>query len=237
MKTSLSLANQNNTFQFKGSLQTLTVLQLLENNPAAFEMQLAAVAKQTPNFFKNAPVIIDLEKLTDANNNIDLARIKAELLKYGMIPVGIRNGSPSQNETARAIGLGILAAGKNESQKSNSLPSEKSNRETGKIQTQPVRSGQQVYAAEGDLTVISSVSAGAELIAQGHIHVYGTLRGRALAGVEGNIKARIFCQKLEAELISIAGFYKLRDDIKLPKACDNGVQIYLEKDQLQIAAL
>ncbi|NIB39235.1 septum site-determining protein MinC [Pseudomaricurvus alkylphenolicus] len=83
-----------------------------------------------------------------------------------------------------------------------------------KIITTPVRSGQQVYAAGGDLIVMSSVSAGAEILADGNIHVYGALRGRALAGVRGDSKARIFCQSLEAELISIAGSFKLDEDLR-----------------------
>ena len=85
---------------------------------------------------------------------------------------------------------------------------------TTKLITHPVRSGQQIYAAGGDLVVLSSVSPGAEVLADGNIHVYGTLRGRALAGVKGNRSARIFCQRLEAELISIAGHYKISEDLR-----------------------
>ncbi|WP_439135987.1 septum site-determining protein MinC [Pseudomaricurvus sp.] len=83
-----------------------------------------------------------------------------------------------------------------------------------KVITTPVRSGQQIYAAGGDLIVLAPVSAGAELLADGNIHVYGALRGRALAGVKGNTEARVFCQSLEAELISIAGYFKLNEDLR-----------------------
>lgn len=83
-----------------------------------------------------------------------------------------------------------------------------------KVITSPVRSGQQIYAAGGDLIVLAPVSAGAELLADGNIHVYGALRGRALAGVKGNTEARVFCQSLEAELISIAGYFKLNEDLR-----------------------
>ena len=83
-----------------------------------------------------------------------------------------------------------------------------------KLITEPVRSGQQIYARGADLIVLAPVSHGAELLADGHIHIYGPLRGRALAGVTGDETARIFCQYLEAELISIAGQYKISEDIE-----------------------
>lgn len=236
MRDNLQLPSRQASFQLKGSLLSFTVLQLIENNPVTFATQLASVVKQTPNFFRHAPMIIDLEKLSDRHDIIDFAWIKAELAKYKIIPVGIRNGTAQHEEAAIAADLGILAASK-ETQKNNSPSTETQQPQIGKVQNQPVRSGQQIYSPHGDLIVITSVSAGAELIAHGHIHVYGPLRGRALAGVNGDTQARIFCHKLDAELISIAGFYKLRDDIKLPKNAENGVQIYLENEQLHIAAL
>ncbi|HCP03453.1 MAG TPA: septum site-determining protein MinC, partial [Pseudomonas sp.] len=106
----------------------------------------------------------------------------------------------------------------------------------GKIITEPVRGGQQVYARGGDLIVMAPVSAGAELLADGHIHVYGPLRGRALAGVQGNQEARIFCQSLEAELVSIAGQYKVAEDLR-KQQWKQAVQISLEGDSLKISGL
>lgn len=100
-----------------------------------------------------------------------------------------------------------------------------------KVVHQPIRSGQQVYAADGDLIILSSVSAGAEILADGNIHVYGALRGRALAGVKGNTKARIFCQSLEAELVSIAGQYKISEDMDKTQL-KTPTQIYLDNDTL-----
>ena len=102
--------------------------------------------------------------------------------------------------------------------------------------TQPVRSGQQVYAPGGDLIVLAPVSAGSELLADGHIHVYGPLRGRALAGVRGDTNARIFCQSLEAELVSVAGQYKVAEDLRRQQ-WKEAVQISLEGDSLKIEAL
>ena len=106
-------------------------------------------------------------------------------------------------------------------------------RQQSKIVHQPIRSGQQVYAADGDLIIMASVSAGAEILADGNIHVYGTLRGRALAGVKGDTRARIFCQSLEAELVSIAGQYKISEDMEKSEL-KKPTQIYLDNDALCI---
>ena len=106
----------------------------------------------------------------------------------------------------------------------------------GLIQTAPVRSGQQVYAESRDLTVLAAVGAGAEVIADGSIHIYGALRGRALAGAQGNEKARIFCREFHAELVAIAGNYKVLEDI--PKELrGKAVQIWLDNEELRIAGL
>jgi len=108
--------------------------------------------------------------------------------------------------------------------------------EPGLVQTTPVRSGQQVYAENRDLTVVTAVGAGAEVIADGSIHIYGALRGRALAGAQGNEKARIFCREFHAELVAIAGHYKVLED--LPRELrGKAVQIWLDNGQLNIAAL
>ena len=105
-----------------------------------------------------------------------------------------------------------------------------------KIITTPIRSGQQVYAAGGDLIVAASVSAGAELLADGNIHVYGALRGRALAGVKGNEKARIFCQSMEAELVSISGNFKSEENPSIEYR-NKPVMIYLEDKILKVKPL
>jgi len=104
-----------------------------------------------------------------------------------------------------------------------------------KIIKRPVRSGQQEYA-EGDLIILGQVSEGAEIIAEGNIHVYGSLRGRALAGVKGDVNANIFCQQLEAELLSIAGHFLLSDSIDSVMK-KQAAQVSLQDDVLQIIAL
>ncbi|MBL8658771.1 MAG: septum site-determining protein MinC [Rhodospirillales bacterium] len=104
------------------------------------------------------------------------------------------------------------------------------------VVAQPVRSGRQIYAQGGDLIVLASISPGAELIADGHIHVYGTLRGRALAGIGGNTEARIFCRSLEAELVSIGGYWRVRDDIP-EDLIGKPAQIHLDGEHVVIESL
>lgn len=105
-----------------------------------------------------------------------------------------------------------------------------------RLVTEPVRGGQQIYSP-GDLIVMAQVSAGAELIAEGHIHVYGALRGRALAGARGDAAARVFCQQLHAELVAVAGRYQVADDLKSHARWGQSAQIFLTDDALQLAAL
>jgi len=109
-------------------------------------------------------------------------------------------------------------------------------RQQSKVVHHPIRSGQQVYAADGDLIILASVSAGAEILADGNIHVYGALRGRALAGVKGDTKARIFCHSMQAELVSIAGQYKISEDID-KSVVGKPAQVFLEENKLKFKPL
>ncbi|MGF6158076.1 septum site-determining protein MinC [Ensifer sp. KUDG1] len=104
------------------------------------------------------------------------------------------------------------------------------------VVTQPVRSGQSLFFPEGDVTIIGSVASGAEVVAGGSIHIYGALRGRAMAGTTGNASARIFCRKLEAELIAIDGFYKTADDME-QNLRGKAVQIWLDGEELKAGTL
>ncbi len=241
-------------FQLKGGLYPLTALQLLGSNLALFEEQLALKIQQAPKFFHHAPVVIELQKLNPADISINFKELVAILSRKKLIPVGIRGGHPTQQAAATEAGLAILTEGGKELSKSQTQP-EKSAEQTvqattnpdtsneadikgtpTKIITEPVRSGQQVYARGGDLIVLAPVSHGSELLADGHIHIYGPLRGRALAGVTGDSTARIFCQSLEAELISIAGEYKISEDID-QSFWRLGVEISIEAGRLHIRPL
>jgi septum site-determining protein MinC len=218
-------------FKLKGSVVTLSVLQLLTQDYAALTQQLTATVQKNPNFFNHMPVILDLQKLFALDNDINFLEINSLLRKNGLVPVGITNGNAKQIIAAKEAGMGILPNVK-------TTPSSKNTqkREQSKLITQPIRSGQQVYAKHSDLIVLASVSNGAEILADGNIHVYGTLRGRAIAGAGGEQNARIFCQKLEAELIAIAGYYKLQEELITLNHL-TGVQVVLEHEQLTITAI
>lgn len=228
--------NNNSAFQLKGSLFTLMVLQILKTDISALSAQLNKTIQQVPNFFNNTPVVIDLEKINQATDSFGFTTLHRLLIKCGLIPVGVRNGNAQQHHDAIEAGFGILTHMRGEATVAESVQSKPTINKRPKVITQPVRSGQQIHAENSDLIVLASVSPGAELLADGNIHVYGTLRGRALAGISGDTQARIFCQKLEAELISIAGHYKLNEEVNISVG-EAGIQIYLSKDKLCIAAL
>lgn len=243
MTTMTEARNKNSAFQLKGSLFTLTVLHLLKTDLDAINKQLAPMVKQTPKFFYYMPVVIDLQKLRSNDGTatiIDFQDLDACLRAHKLIPVGIRGGTPEQQEAALQAGLALLPNTKTETTdvtaSLNSTPPPPQAVNQSRLITQPVRSGQQIYARNADLIVLAPVSHGAELLADGHIHVYGTLRGRALAGVNGDQNARIFCQSLEAELVAIAGHYWLSEDLQ-NSPLKQGVHVYLENERLHVGTL
>lgn len=227
-------------FELKGSLLTLIVLRLLELDNDKITAQFAEKVAIAPNLFQQAPVVIDLYSVREGS--IDLPYLIDLLRTHHLIPVAVRGGNETHNALAITMGLGILS--ENKSAERARRPSEPEPVivpsapifSPAKVITQPIRSGQQVVARPGDLIVLASVSHGAEILAQGHIHVYGALRGRALAGVNGNQEARIFCQSLDAELVSIAGNYQINEDLP-EQVRGKPAQVYLEGEQLKIELL
>jgi len=176
----------------------------------------------------------DNEKLAEQLGLPLLAKFRAQYEPPGDRPVVGAAGAATG--TSRSGPSGSVAAPAAPTNPKASAAPASSGGQPGLMQTAPVRSGQQVYAENRDLTVLTAVGAGAEVIADGSIHIYGALRGRALAGAQGNEKARIFCREFHAELVAVAGHYKVLEDI--PKELrGKAVQVWLEKDQLNIAAL
>ena len=221
-------------FELKGSLFTLTVLHLRRMDREAIDFYLAEKVKQAPGFFQNAPVVIDLETLA-ADTPVDFKALHDLLRAHGLIPVGVRHASPERQVAAVLAGLPIMPEARTAvAAKKTDIPEPTSRR--NKLITQPVRSGQQIYAADGDLVLLGPVSAGAEVLADGNIHIYGPLRGRALAGVKGDTRARIFCQQLAAELVSIAGQYRVIEQLDAAVR-GQAVQIYLSENRLIIEPL
>jgi len=215
-------------FELKGRMLTLSVLRLLTDDLDQFARQLDAKVAEAPGMFRQMPVLLDLDA---APRLPELSRLCELLRERGLMPVGVRPHDEAVAAAAAKAGLGLLSAGQDSApRRVEAKPAQPS---AGLLVTQTVRSGQQVYARGGDLVVLASVGAGAELLADGHIHVYGTLRGRALAGVQGNAEARIFCHNLDAELVSIAGNYRVSENI-LDGERGRPVQIQLVGDSLRI---
>lgn len=220
------------SFALKGNMLPITHLQLKTKDIAVLATQLKNTVDQTPQFFNKMPVVIDFKEISDSE--IDFAPLLNCLKSNGLIPVGVTNVTPQQEAAANAAGLGLMASITKTSEQPKKTSSQNKVLKP-KIVSTPVRSGQQMYAQGTDLIVLAPVSPGAEVIADGHIHIYAPLRGRALAGVKGDTEAYIFCQSFQAELISIAGNYKLQDNFEHSK--DTPVKIYLKENSLIIEEL
>jgi septum site-determining protein MinC len=189
-----------------------------------------------PAFFRQAPVAIDLSSL-DAEDPFDAFPIVVGMLRgHGMIPIGVRGASAGQREHAQALELAILANGR-AVRESAAAPAGSGLRAVRSVVVdKPVRSGQRVYARHADLVLLDAVGFGAEVMADGHIHAYGPLRGRALAGVTGDEQARIFCRELRAELVSIAGRYRISENLD-ERYIGKPVRIGLAGDRLEFEPL
>lgn len=195
--------------ELKGRLLSTTRLRVLKADLAAIEAQLSELARQMPQAIKGMAVVIESEE------PLDLDGLLACLRRHGIQPLGVSDGL--LNSTALAIGLPVLPRDSRttraEPTPAPATPAVTAKRST-RIVTEPVRSGQQIYAEDGDLIVLAAVSPGAEVIADGCVHVYGPLRGRAIAGARGDQSARVFARRFEAELVAVAGIYTVAEQIK-----------------------
>ena len=231
--------------EFKSSTFSVPVLVLTSDNLLVIEEQLQQKISLAPEFFRNSPLVLDLQEINKQGYDIDIAALTGIIRKAGLLPIGIRGGNVQQNKQALELLMPVYsihsggASAETQKQKTiTPVPEPKTESDadadvtTTTLITQPIRSGQRIYAT-GDLVILAQVSAGAEIMAEGNIHVYNTLRGRALAGVRGNTDARIFCFDLQAELISIAGNYKVSEDLD-DTVRNKPVQIYLQDQALII---
>ncbi len=239
-------------FDLKGEMSLLNVLVLRTANLQVVSAALDEKLAKTGQVFQRSPVIVDCQLLGESIQELEVGGLKRLLQEKGLIPVGLRNFPAEMDELLAATDWPLLrpkaavAATVNvdlEPTESTEATSPIPTQETAKAPLErlllierPVRSGQQVYCPEGDIVVMQQTSAGSELLAGGSVHVYGTLRGRVLAGIHGDVKARIFCQKLEAELIAIAGRYRLLDEID-SNLKGQAVMVYLQNEKLKIVPI
>lgn len=232
--------------EIKGRMLTVTVLQVQVPDVgrvlAALEERLASTGK----LLRELPLVLSL------GVDIDVRELVGALRGQGLMPIAVTGGGPVQAEEARSAGLAIIQSLGNGGRRTHKpaatvdrapppASSEPSARPAAlKVVREPVRSGQRVYARDSDLVVLNQVGAGAEVIADGHIHIYGALRGRALAGARGDIHAQVFCTDYAAELVAVAGCYQLTEDLSAEKQREllgHVAYVRLDEDSLIIEAL
>lgn len=208
----------NTPIELKGSSFTLSVVHLHDAKPEVIRQALEDKIAQAPAFLKHAPVVVNVSGL---DVPVNWTQLQQAVAATGLRIVGISGCKDAElkAEIERA-GLPLLTEGREKpprqvpAAQTPPPPAKNVNSITKtRLIDVPVRSGQRIYAPNCDLIVTNHVSAGAELIADGNIHVYGMMRGRALAGAGGDREAQIFCTHLTAELVSIAGEYWLSDKI------------------------
>jgi septum site-determining protein MinC len=233
-------------FQIRGHLRALLTLRVLAPRDIDFFKHLADTVAGAPNFFHNAPVVLDLEAVRD-EAPVNMAEFARRLRQQRLVPVGVQNGGEEWSRAAVNAGLAVLSPARLTSAPVEAAPSPPEPAATAepapppgpqpaRIVTEPVRGGQQVYAQNADLIVLAPVSPGAEVLADGSVHVYNRLRGRAFAGVSGDERARIFCHALQAELVFVAGHYLVAEEID-EGMLGKGVQIRLDGERLVIEPL
>jgi septum site-determining protein MinC len=204
---------------------------------------LDAQIERSPSFFEGRPVVVDLATLPREQPNV--AGLLQELERRGIRIIGTEGAHPSW-EGVEAWGRPLPGAGKpgkpievppEPQQAATPVVTEPPSGEPNSLViAEPIRSGQSVVFERGDVTILGSVASGAEVMAGGSVHIYGTLRGRAIAGLAGNSGARIFCRKLQAELVAIDGVYQTADD--MPAALiGRPVQAWLDGEQMKMTAL
>ncbi|WP_045767237.1 septum site-determining protein MinC [Xanthomonas albilineans] len=214
---------------------------------ARLSQEMRERVQRAPKLFGHAAVIIDFGGLAQPPDVATAQALLDGLREAGVLPVALAYGTREIEALSEALSLPLLAKFRAQYERIDGgpptaaaapvspPPAPVARPQPGRMQKTAVRSGQQLYAENCDLTVMATVGAGAEVISDGSIHIYGSLRGRALAGAQGNTDARIFCRDFRAELVAIAGNYKVLDDV--PKELrGKAVQIWLEQDEIKIAA-
>lgn len=231
--------------EIKGRMLTVNTARLAGDEASAMTDSVARRLRDLPTMLRGMPLVLVVESPA-----LDVTAVIEGLRTEGIYPAAISNATPEQERQAAALAVAAVRLG-SAARPAKSSDSEQaadfSSRDAEPVEKpaqspsaaptmvidKPVRSGQQVYAKGGDLIVASQVSAGAEVIADGSIHVYGALRGRALAGVQGDTTARIFCTQLGAELVAIAGHYQVAEDME-SRHLGRAVQVRLVEEKLII---
>ena len=245
------------SFDLKSASLPVVAVVLKTTDAAVLTAELALRMADAPDFFANDPVMIDLTPVREVPGPLDFAAIVALLRSHRTVPVAVRGGNAEQMQAALAAGLTAApeaAPVRTERRQvaSTSVPVPEILPGAPEVEAvrevpvagpgtvvidKPLRSGQQVYARGADLVVLAMVSFGAEVIADGSIHVYAPLRGRAMAGARGNTNARIFTTCMEPQLVSIAGIYRTTEVAIADDILGKPAQVRLDGEKLLIERL
>lgn len=239
------------TFRLRAGNFNLLVLRLLDPRPEAVLPALGDQFRRAPGFLRFAPIVIGLADLEAAPEEVDFRALVEGLRALEIVPIGTTGGSPQMRQAATSAGLPPLrpAGGREADAEAPAAeaapppapavaaaPAFRGSGRTALLVTDPVRSGQRIYAEGADLIVTAMVNPGGEVIADGNIHVYGALRGRAIAGAQNDAEARIFALNFDPELIAIAGFYAVREGLG-EAPIGRPTQVRLEGEEMRFGPL
>jgi septum site-determining protein MinC len=215
---------------------------LRSTDPGALLDELSGRVATAPQFFQQTALCLDLGSLAEPPDAAAIRAVIDTVRRAGMLTVGLAEGAPFVAELGKALHLPVVSGFRATARAAAAQPAPRpvevrpAAATVGLQHAQPVRSGQRVYARDRDLIVTAMVGAGAEVIADGCVHIYGVLRGRAMAGTRGDTTARVFCQEFRAELVAIAGVFRVFET--LPKElAGQPVQAWLADDELHFARL
>lgn len=238
------MAKSRPALEFKGRMLSLTRVRILDTDPTAIEAQLKTFVRSLGEAAAGLPLLLDAEQA------IPLGPVLSAMRAVGVQPIAVVDGVLTR--AGRELGLAVLTDDLFSDAGSRSVASRPAaepappaapapvasagGRKPTRVVMEPIRSGQQIYADNADLVIMNTVSPGAEVIADGCVHVYGSLRGRAIAGARGDTQARVFCRRMEAELLAVAGVYAVADQMQ-GALRGQAVQAYLANGTLKIDKL
>ena len=237
-------------------------MRIRSTDAEAVQAQLTARVAAAPALFERAALCLDLSSLDHDISAAELRALLDAIRRVGLLPVGLAHGTPAIDALARELDLPVLTQFRAQQSYGAAVAAVKVRAGTcctapaaptpaaapappaaealvaipALMHHRPVRSGQRIYARHRDLVVTSAVGAGAEVMADGCVHVYGSLRGRAMAGVHGEVSARVFCHEFNAELVSVAGVFRVFETIP-PDLAGKPVQAWLDGDDLRFGRI
>ncbi|GGX52213.1 septum site-determining protein MinC [Undibacterium squillarum] len=249
----MQINSSGKAIEVKISTVVAVVISISDADPVRMEEALRAMTAGSPDYFDDELAVIDVAAVS--GQQPDWTAMLALLRRYGLHVVAVRNASDDEEAVLRELGLSIDIVSKSRSEHVAEVSSEITQApatpepapaqepqivyrsQPAMVIDHPVRAGQRIYARGGDLIIMAAVNNGAEVIADGSIHIYAPLRGRALAGATGDTQARIFARIMEPELVSIAGIYRTFENGFPDLPGNTPVQVKLQGDSIELSAV